>query len=44
MIGSCRPDGRLHAAMSVFVRRGTAFWLPTVAGTVCERNVRREPW
>ena len=30
--------------MSVFVRRGTAFWLPTAAGTVRERNVRREPW
>jgi Pyridoxamine 5'-phosphate oxidase len=38
------PDGRPHAAMSVFVRRGTAFWLPTAEGTARERNVRREPW
>ena len=30
--------------MSSFIRRGTAFWLPTVAGSVRERNVRREPW
>ena len=44
VIGSSRPDGRPHAAMSSFIRRGTAFWLPTVAGSVRERNVRREPW
>ena len=30
--------------MSSFIRRGTAFWLPTVAGSVREPNVRREPW
>ena len=30
--------------MSAFVRRGTAFWLPTAAGSVRERNVRGEPW
>ena len=44
VIGSRRPDGRPHAAMSAFVRRGTAFWLPTAAGSVRERNVRGEPW
>ena len=44
VIGSRRPDGRPHAAMSVFVRRGTAFWLPTAEGTARERNMRREPW
>lgn len=44
VIGSCRPDGRPHAAMSSYVRRGTTFWLPTVAGSVRERNVRHRPW
>jgi len=44
VIGSGRPDGRPHAAMSSFIRRGTTFWLPTVAGSVRERNVRHEPW
>jgi hypothetical protein len=39
-----RADGRPHAAMSVFVRRGTTFWLPTMAGSVRERNLRRTPW
>ena len=42
--GSSRPDGRPHAAMSSSIRRGTAMWLPTVAGSVRERNVRRQPW
>lgn len=40
VLGSRRPD----AAMSAFVRRGTAFWLPTAAGSVRERNLRAEPW
>ena len=44
VIGSSRPDGRPHAAMSSFIRRVTTFWLPTVAGSVRERNVRRQPW
>jgi general stress protein 26 len=44
VIGSCRPDGRPHATMSSYVRRGTTFWLPTVAGSVRERNVRHQPW
>ncbi|HET7013051.1 MAG TPA: pyridoxamine 5'-phosphate oxidase family protein [Streptosporangiaceae bacterium] len=44
VIGSARADGRPHAAMSVYVRRGTTFWLPTMAGSVRERNVRRTPW
>ncbi len=44
VIGSRRPDGRPHAAMSSYVRRDTTFWLPTVAGAVRERNVRRQPW
>jgi general stress protein 26 len=44
VIGTSRPDGRAHAAMSSYVRTGTTFWLPTVAGAVRERNVRHRPW
>jgi hypothetical protein len=44
VIGTRRPDGRPHAAMSSYVRRGRDFWLPAVAGSVRERNVRTEPW
>jgi len=42
--GSCASHSIVTAAMSSFIRRGTAFWLPTVAGSVRERSVRREPW
>jgi Pyridoxamine 5'-phosphate oxidase len=44
VVSSTRPDGRPHAAISSYVRRGTTFWLPTVAGSVRERNVRAGPW
>jgi hypothetical protein len=44
VIGSCRPDGRPHAAMSSYLRQGREFWLPTVGGSVRERNVRARPW
>src|SRR5579862_1723653 len=44
VVGTARADGRPHAAMSLFVRRGTTFWLPTMAGSVRERNLRRTPW
>jgi general stress protein 26 len=44
VIGSCRPDGRPHAAMSSYVRQGREFWLPTVRGSVRERNLRSQPW
>jgi hypothetical protein len=30
--------------MSVYIRRGADFWLPTVAGSVRERNLRARPW
>src|SRR5262244_4010123 len=43
-LGAARADGRPHAAMSLYVRRGTTFWLPTMAGSVRERNLRRTPW
>jgi hypothetical protein len=44
VVSSARPDGRPHAAPSLFFRRGAEFWLPTVAGSVRERNVRAHPW
>ena len=44
VIGSCRPAGRPHAAMSAYIRQGREFWLPTVGGSVRERNVRAQPW
>jgi len=30
--------------MSGYNRRGVTFWLPTVAGSVRERNLRATPW
>ena len=44
VVGSTRADGRPHTAMSVYIRRDTTFWLPTMAGSVRERNLRRTPW
>ena len=44
VIGTGRPDGRPHAAMSSYFRRGAIFWLPMVGGSVRERNLRRQPW
>ncbi len=43
VVGSTRPQ-RPHAAMSSYVRRGSTFWLPTVAGSVRARNLRTHPW
>jgi Pyridoxamine 5'-phosphate oxidase len=44
VVGSARPDGRPHAALSAYIRREGTFWLPTVAGSVRERNLRDTPW
>jgi hypothetical protein len=44
VVGSTRGNGRAHAAMSVYIRRGVTFWLPTMAGSVRERNLRGTPW
>jgi nitroimidazol reductase NimA-like FMN-containing flavoprotein (pyridoxamine 5'-phosphate oxidase superfamily) len=44
VVGSTRENGRPHAAMSLYVRRGGTFWLPTMAGSVRERNLRGTPW
>jgi hypothetical protein len=30
--------------MSAYIRQGREFWLPTVGGSVRERNVRAQPW
>ena len=30
--------------MSVYIRRGTTFWLPTMAGSVRERNLCGTRW
>src|SRR4029077_2030673 len=35
VVGSTRADGRPHAVMSIYIRRGTTFWLPTMAGSAC---------
>jgi general stress protein 26 len=44
VISSTRPDGRPHATVISYQRDGADFWLPTVAGSVRERNVRAHPW
>src|SRR4051794_23167362 len=44
VVGSTRTDGRPHAALSIYVRRDLTFWLPTMAGSVRERNLRSTPW
>lgn len=44
VVGTTRPDGRPHASMSMYVRGGSTFWLPAVAGSVRARNLRTNPW
>lgn len=44
VVSTTRGNGRPHAAMSVYVRHGVTFWLPTMAGSVRERNLRGTPW
>jgi Pyridoxamine 5'-phosphate oxidase len=44
VVSSTRRNGRPHTAMSVYIRRGVTFWLPTMAGSVRERNLRGMPW
>ena len=44
VVASTRGNGRPHAALSVYIRRGITFWLPTMAGSVRERNLRGTPW
>lgn len=44
VVSTARPDGRPHTAMSVYARRDTTFWLPTMSKTVRVRNLREQPW
>jgi hypothetical protein len=44
VVASTRDNGLPHAAMSLYIRRGVTFWLPTMAGSVRERNLRGTPW
>jgi hypothetical protein len=44
VVGSTRADGRPHSALSTYLRREATFWLPTVAGSMRERNLRTKPW
>jgi len=44
VVSPTRRNGRPHTAMSVYIRRGVTFWLPTMAGSIRERNLRGMPW
>ena len=44
LASSTRPDGRAHAAPTLFTVYAEAFWLPTVGGAARIGNVRAHPW
>ncbi|MGH3680560.1 MAG: pyridoxamine 5'-phosphate oxidase family protein [Natronosporangium sp.] len=44
LVSSTRPDGRAHAAPTLFTTFAEAFWLPTIGGAVRLRNVQAHPW
>jgi hypothetical protein len=44
LASSTRPDGRAHAAPTLFTTCAEAFWLPTLGGAVRLGNVRAHPW
>lgn len=44
LASSTRPDGRAHAAPTLFTIHAEAFWLPTIGGAVRLRNVEANPW
>jgi hypothetical protein len=44
LASSTRPDGRAHAAPTLFTVYKEAFWLPTVGGATRLRNVQAHPW
>jgi hypothetical protein len=44
LASSTRPDGRAHAAPTLFCTYAQAFWLPTVSGAARLSNVRAHPW
>lgn len=41
---STRPDGRAHAAPTLFTPYAEAIWLPTVSNAARIANVRANPW
>jgi hypothetical protein len=44
LASTTRPDGRAHAAPTLFTVYDQAFWLPTVGGAARLGNVRAHPW
>ncbi len=44
LASTTRPDGRAHAAPTLFATYAEAFWLPTLGAAVRVRNVRANPW
>jgi hypothetical protein len=44
LASSTRPDGRPHAAPTLFSIYAEAFWLPTLGSAARLRNVRAHPW
>src|SRR5579864_7351951 len=44
LASSTRPDGRAHAAPTLFTTYAEAFWLPTLGTAVRVGNVRANPW
>lgn len=44
LASSTRPDGRAHAAPTLFSVYAEAFWLPTLRGAARLGNVRAYPW
>jgi hypothetical protein len=44
LASSTRPDGRAHAAPTLFSLYAEAFWLPTLGDAARLGNVRAHPW
>ena len=44
LASSTRPDGRAHAAPTLFSIYAEAVWLPTLGAAARLRNVRAHPW
>ena len=44
LASTTRPDGRAHAAPTLFSLYANAFWLPTLSGAARLGNVRAYPW
>jgi len=44
LASTTRPDGRAHAAPTLFSLYADAFWLPTLSGAARLGNVRAHPW